>query len=356
MKKVVGLMSGTSMDGVDASYLETDGLNKVHFGRGCTLPYSEEFKRILEDFISDHQNSSEIESEITKIHAEAVEQLLIKEGVSNQEIDLIGFHGHTIFHDPEHRKTWQIGNGALLAEMTGIDVVCDFRSNDVLHGGQGAPLVPLYHKAMSDDFQKPLGILNLGGVANITWIDAQGELVAFDTGPGNALIDDFIHIRLGKRMDAGGELALSGTVDQKILDQLLAHPFFEIQGPKSLDRNAFDLEPAFSLSDSDGTATLSAFTAESVKRSIELLPEPPKLWLVTGGGRRNKALMMELRHRLKTEVKPVEEVGWQGDFLEAQAFGYLAVRSLKKLPLSLPSTTGVEQPMTGGVHYERKIG
>ena len=344
------------MDGVDASFLETDGVNQIQLGESFTLPYNEEFKKKLEDFIALPQNASELEQEITQIHAQAVKQLLHKAGLFYDEIDLVGFHGHTILHDPEHQKTWQMGDGSLLAELTGIDVVNDFRSKDVLHGGQGAPLVPLFHKALSEGFKKPLGILNLGGVANITWMNDQGEIVAFDTGPGNAMIDDFLYRRRRKRMDEGGVLASSGTVDSTILEQLLDHPFFKTQGPKSLDRNAFDLQPVLSLTDSDGAATLCAFTAESVRKSLELLPEPPKLWLVTGGGRRNITLMVDLTKRLKTEVKPVEEVGWDGDFLEAQAFGYLAVRSLKGLSLSLPSTTGVEQPISGGVYHMNNRG
>ena len=294
------------------------------------------------------------EIEITNIHAEAVNQLMLKEQLKPKNINLIGFHGHTIFHDPSNHKTCQIGDGGLLAKITGIDVVDDFRTNDVLNGGQGAPLAPLFHKVMSEKFIKPLMILNLGGVANMTWIDQNGELTAFDTGPGNALIDDFIQMRIGKRLDQNGEIASSGKPDKRILEEMLNHPFFDLKGPKSLDRNHFNMEPILCLSNSDGAATLCAFTAETVNKSISYLGDPPKLCIVTGGGRNNLSLMLELKNRLKTDVRKAEEFGWDGDFLEAQAFGYLAVRSLKGLPLSFPSTTGVDQPVSGGVYHKAK--
>ena len=349
LKNVIGLMSGTSMDGIDAAFLKTDGLCHVEAGEAITVPYTEDLRKQISEVVTSCKVSKTIEELVTVIHAEVITQLLNKKKSSSNEIDLIGFHGHTIYHNPDIRKTLQIGDGELLAKLTGVDVVCDFRSNDVMHGGQGAPLVPLYHRAVASQLAKPLAILNLGGVANITWLGHEDELLAFDTGPGNALLDDFMNFRLGEKQDTGGKMALSGNVDQSILATLLEHPYFSQNSPKSLDRNEFDLTPVLKLSQADGAATLCAFTAEAVAKSFVLLPEPPKLWLVTGGGRYNLALMRELTSRLGTEVKPVEDVGWDGDAIEAQAFGYLALRSVKGLPLSLPSTTGVPSPTSGGV-------
>jgi anhydro-N-acetylmuramic acid kinase len=349
LKNVIGLMSGTSMDGIDAAFLKTDGLLHVEAGEAITVPYSEDLRQKLSELVSSGIDSKNVEEQITVKHAEVITQLLKKTNTPANEIDLIGFHGHTVFHSPARRMTLQIGDGELLAKLTGVDVVCDFRSNDVKQGGQGAPLVPLFHQAVASKLSKPLAILNLGGVANVTWLGHQDKLIAFDTGPGNALLDDLMAFRLGKKQDTGGNLALTGNVDQSSLSKFLSHSYFLEKAPKSLDRNEFDLTPISKLSIADGAATLCAFTAEAVAKSVVLLPEPPKLWLVTGGGRYNLAVMRELTSRLGTEVKPVEDVGWDGDAIEAQAFGYLALRSLKGLPLSLPSTTGVPSPTCGGV-------
>src|SRR6185437_4208786 len=231
---------------------------------------------------------------------------------------------------------------------TGIDVVCDFRSADFAAGGEGAPLVPLFHQGLASALEKPLAILNVGGVANVTFLGAAGEVVAFDTGPGNAPIDDWALRHTGEALDRDGALARSGRVDEARLAAFLAHPFFARRPPKSLDRDDFPLAAADGLAPADGAATLTAMTAAAVHRGAAHFPAPPLRWLVTGGGRRNPALTAELARRLEAPVAAVEEVGWDGDALEAQAFAYLAVRSLRGLPLSLPSTTGVAAPMTGG--------
>ena len=347
-KKVIGLMSGTSMDGIDAAFLKTDGLSYFEAGETITVPYTNDLRKKLSEVVFSGVVSKTIEELITVFHADAINQLLAKTNSTSNEIDLIGFHGHTVFHNPAKKKTLQIGDGNLLAKLTGIDVVCDFRSNDLKHGGQGAPLVPLFHQAVTSRLTKPLAILNLGGVANVTWLGHQDKLIAFDTGPGNALLDDFMNFRLGKKQDTGGELALTGNVDQVSLSKLLSHSYFLEKAPKSLDRNEFDLTPISKLSTADGVATLCAFTAKAVGKCMHLLPEIPKVWLITGGGRHNLALLKELKKSLLTKVKLVEDVGLDGDALEAQAFGYLAQRSVLGLPLSLPSTTGVSHPLSGG--------
>ncbi|MBF5096291.1 anhydro-N-acetylmuramic acid kinase [Azospirillum sp. INR13] len=361
LRTVVGLMSGTSMDGIDAALLRTDGRDRVEALSFLTIPYDDGFRARLRGCLgrTDHGGPvAEVERELTDAHADAVRRLLDQAGVAPAEVELIGFHGHTIHHDPDRRITRQIGDGARLAAATGIAVVNDFRSADVAAGGQGAPLVPLFHRALAHGLPRPLAVLNIGGVANVSWIgpetsesEGEAEAVACDTGPGNALIDDWI-LRHGLgRFDAGGALAATGQVDGPALAALMAHPWFDRPAPKSLDRDAFDPAPVAALSVADGAATLTAFTADSVARVVAHLPAPPVRWLVCGGGRHNATLMAMLADRLGVPVDSADLVGWDGDALEAQAFGYLAVRSRLGLPLSLPATTGVPAPQCGGVFH-----
>ncbi|WP_029007705.1 anhydro-N-acetylmuramic acid kinase [Azospirillum halopraeferens] len=348
MLTVIGLMSGTSMDGIDAALLRTDGEERVEPLTFLTIPYGDGFRSRLRSCLGGQGPVVEVERELTEKHADAVARLLEAAGLTADAIDLVGFHGHTILHAPAERRTWQIGNGALLARLTGIAVVDDFRTADVSSGGEGAPLAPLYHRALAAGLETPLAVLNLGGVGNLTWIGGDGSVIACDTGPGNALVDDWMLAHGGARFDAGGALAATGRVDGAALDALLDNPYFDRPAPKSLDRDAFDTAPVQGLSPADGAATLTAFTAAAVARAVALLPEAPRRWLVTGGGRHNGTLMGMLGDRLGAPVVPVEDAGWDGDALEAQAFGYLAVRSRLGLPLSLPSTTGVPTPLTGG--------
>ncbi|RUQ75248.1 anhydro-N-acetylmuramic acid kinase [Azospirillum doebereinerae] len=352
MRTVVGLMSGTSMDGIDAALLRTDGIARVEPLAFVTIPYEDGFRAALRGVLGGKGPVEAVERALTDAHADAVRRLLDEAGVAADAVDLIGFHGHTIHHAPEQRRTWQIGDGPRLAAATGIAVVNDFRSADVAAGGQGAPLVPLFHRALADSLPRPIGILNIGGVANVSWIGAAGDgggaVVACDTGPGNALVDDWVLRHGGGRFDAGGALAASGTVDGAALAALLDHPYFDRPTPKSLDRDAFDPSPVAALSPANGAATLTAFTAETVARIVPHLPAPPVRWLVCGGGRHNATLMGMLAERLGVPVAAVETAGWDGDALEAQAFGYLAVRSRLGLPLSEPATTGVTAPITGG--------
>ncbi len=345
----LGLMSGTSCDGIDAALLTTDGRSRVAFGPALTEPYSDEFRRRLHSVLGGRGPVEEVGVELTRRHGQAIARLLGEAGLKPSAVSVVGFHGQTILHEPHNRRTWQIGDGNLLARLTGIDTVSDFRSADVAAGGQGAPFVPLFHQALARDLDRPLAVLNIGGVANVSWI-GRGEdaLLAFDTGPGNALIDDWALRHTGRPVDLDGRLASSGQVNRKALAALLAHAYFDRPAPKSLDRDAFDLAVLAGMTATDGAATLVAFTTESVVRAREELPEVPGRWLVTGGGRHNPALMSALRAALGVPVEPVENAGWNGDVLEAQAFAYLAVRTLAGLPLSLPTTTGVPRPMTGG--------
>ncbi len=363
--RAIGLMSGTSMDAVDAAILTTDGHSHVEPGPSLAIPYP----RALRDRVAGELAQAmaltsprplpsslvELERDITAMQADVVNQLLTEADMSAADINVIGFHGQTVAHRPDRGWTLQLGDGALMAAETGIDVVNDFRSADVAAGGEGAPFAPLYHLALAHSMSGyPIAVLNLGGIANVTWIGAADGAapMAFDTGPANALIDEWALRHTGEPFDHNGALARAGTVDQDVLKSMLKNAYFDRRPPKSLDRLDFSGDAVEHLSDKDGAATLVAFTVESVARALEHLPNAPRQWIVVGGGRRNPVLMGELARRLGVRVIAAEEAGWRGDTLEAEAFAYLAVRSLEGLPLSLPTTTGVSDPMTGGTLHK----
>ena len=348
--RALGMMSGTSLDGIDAALIESDGAQTVVPGRWRTEPYSADLRARLRAVLGGVGDVAAVERALTLAHAEAACRLLAEAGIGAAEVEVIGFPGHTIAHRPEDGITWQIGDGALLAEVTGIDVVCDFRRRDLAAGGQGAPLVPLYHAALAARLDQPLAVLNLGGVANLTLVDESRPRTAFDTGPGVALIDDWVRRELGLAFDRDGAVAAGGQVDEARLTALMKHPYFTRPPPKSLDRDAFAGASA-GLSPSVGAATLTAFTAAAVAAAVRHLPALPRRWVVAGGGRRNATLMGALESRLAAPVVVAETIGWAGDALEAQAFAYLAIRALRGWPLSLPETTGVARPVTGGALY-----
>jgi anhydro-N-acetylmuramic acid kinase len=349
--RAIGLMSGTSLDGIDAAVIETDGETISKFGPWLTAAYDDDLRERLRAALGQAAPTGidALIHDLTIAHEAAVSTLLSRNNLSSGDIEVIGFHGHTIDHRPGDGVTWQIGDGALLAESTKIDVVCDFRTADVAAGGQGAPFASLFHQALCAGTEAPVCVLNIGGISNVTWIGGGGEPpIAFDCGPGNGLIDEWVHRRMGIGFDAEGRIASSGRADPSIIAQYLAMPYFKAAPPKSLDRLDFDLAAVNDMSTEDGAATLTALTCEAIALAVEHLPEAPQKWLVTGGGRHNPVLMKRLAASLDAPVRPVEDVGWNGDALEAQAFGFLAVRSLAGLPLSLPSTTGVAEPMVGG--------
>ena len=345
----IGLMSGTSCDGIDAALLKTDGETVAAFGPTLTVAYDDGFRARLRSCLGGGGPIAAVERDLTERHAAAVRQLLEAAGMQPREIAYLGFHGQTVLHAPDQRRTWQIGEGPLLAELTGIPVVNDFRTADVAAGGQGAPFVPAFHRALAEGLEKPLAVLNIGGVANVTWIGSGADqILAFDTGPGNAMIDDWVLQHTGRPVDLDGALAKTGRVDAAAVARFLEHRYFDLPAPKSLDRDDFRAFALAGMTAADGAATLTAITAAAVAAARRHFPEPARRWLVTGGGRLNPTLMAALRQRLAAPVDPVEAVGWNGDALEAQAFAYLAVRSVRGLPLSFPTTTGVPRPMTGG--------
>ena len=351
----LGMMSGTSLDGVDAAMIRSDGVSIFEFGPADYRPYTPAERALLRAALGKWQGEDGVAGA-----AEVVEGAHVELASRFTGAEVVGFHGQTLAHDPMHGRTHQAGDGALMARALRLPVVWDFRSADVAMGGQGAPLVPYFHHACARyaGLDAPLAMLNLGGVGNITYIDprvddpcAQGAVLAFDTGPANAPINDIMQARRGLAQDMGGALALMGQVDQPLVDAFMAHSFFARLPPKSLDRN--DFAEAFaalrSLPDADAVATATAIAAASVAASLQHFPAPPDQILVAGGGRHNVALMGMLKNAVNIPVNPIETIGLNGDMLEAQAFGYLALRVIYGLPTSGPSTTGAPAFVSGGL-------
>lgn len=356
----IGAMSGTSLDGIDVALIATDGEGIVERLAFASTPYDEPFRDRLRDTIEAATSLADrtarpgiladVERELTDRHAAAIEALLAREGRSAGDIDVVAFHGQTVLHAPERALTVQLGDGARLAKALGIPVAYDLRAADVAAGGQGAPLAPVYHRAMAATLGgAPLAVLNIGGVANVTFIARDGALTAFDTGPGNAPLDDWMLRLTGKAIDRDGATAAAGTVDEAVLARLMEHPYFDASPPKSLDRNFFEAGKLTSLSLEAGAATLAAFTAAAVARAETLAPDPPERWIIAGGGRHNRAILAALSERLSGDVVTAEQAGFDGDAVEAEAWAYLGVRCLNGLPITFPGTTGVAEAMTGGV-------
>lgn len=360
MKWALGLMSGTSLDGIDIAAIRTDGHEIEEVGEGLTQPYTPALRQKLRSILGQKDYTpeiQEIENEVTLEHVKLVERFLKEQELEAKDIEIIGFHGHTIFHQSKRHHgiacTWQIGDGQLLANKLKIPVIANMRQADIQQGGEGAPLVPLYHQALSKELPKPLTVVNIGGVSNVTWLGENEEILAFDTGLGNALIDDWMGIHTGQDYDEDGKLAAQGQIHKEILKKFLSNDYFKLSPPKSLDRHTFSLDLVKGLKSADGAATLTAMTGEAILKAQDFFPAPAKEWVLTGGGRHNQTLLAMLQKALApAPVFPVEALGWKGDYLEAQAFAFLAVRSLHGLPLSVPSTTGVTEPVTGGEFYK----
>ncbi len=356
-------MTGTVLDGnIDIALLRTDGEAVQGFGPWSLAPYSAGMRPLLARALDEARQwdftgpepavFAEAEAALTRAQSLAVLGFLAEAGVPAAEVGAIGFHGQTVLHRPpapgQRGNTRQLGDGMLMAALTGIPVVHDFRSADVRAGGQGAPLSAVYHAALLRDAPPGTAVLNLGGVGNLTWAGPGGVLMAFDTGPANAPLNDWVERHTGQPMDRDGVLARAGRVDEERLARLLADPWLLAPPPKSLDRFSFTAAMADGLGLQDGAATLAAFTAGCVGRALDLLPRRPDRLVVCGGGRRNPAVMDALRHRAQVDAMPAEDLGWRGDAIEAECFAFLAVRCLRGLPISYPGTTGVPGPMMGG--------
>lgn len=353
----VGLMSGTSRDGIDAALIETDGEDLVRPIAFHEAPYTEATRALvaraceialgLEKPLPDAE-IDEAGRIVTMLHEGAVRDLLRKSGHERRDIGVIGFHGHTVAHRPDKGWTWQIGSGALIGQNLAINTVDGFRQADMAAGGQGAPIMPVYHRALAGGLERPVAFLNLGGIANLTFVGRDGVLLAFDCGMANALIDDWVRAEAGQPFDRAGMIAASGQVHEGVVSAMLDHPFFDAAFPKSLDRDDFTTQPVRGLSAADGAATLAAFSARAVALGLKLLPERPAKLLATGGGRKNVTLMAMIGEACGISVQPVEAEGWNGDAIEAEGMAYLAARSVKYLPITFPGTTGVSEPLTGG--------
>lgn len=363
-------MSGTSMDGIDVALLRTDGKDVVEQGAFGFYPYAPKDQTLLKQALGDAVSIEAreerpgclkaVERRVTELHASAVKTFLSENTLARQDIDLIGFHGQTVLHRPERGLTVQLGDGEALAKATGIDVVYDMRANDMKHGGQGAPLVPVYHQALASSLPKalsdlsPVVFVNIGGISNISYIAS--ELIAFDTGPGNALIDQWVETQAGIPFDQGGMIASEGVIHDRLLKQYLDQEFFTKPYPKSLDRNDFLPPDGGSIGVADGARTLARVSAEAIFKSVEHLPDMPALWIICGGGRHNPHIMADLKEIALSigtskgaRVIKAEEAELNGDALEAECWAYLAVRSLYSLPLTFPGTTGCKKPVSGGV-------
>lgn len=355
----LGMMSGTSLDGVDAAMIATDGVQITGFGRSAYASYRDNEAQVLHAALGAWPGDPGV-SEAAALSVEAHASLAAR----FPEAAVIGYHGQTLAHDPAGRGTHQAGDGAALARRLDRPVVWDFRSEDVRQGGEGAPLAPFFHWACAQWAvgqgklaAGPVAFLNLGGVGNITWVDplspspeSQGACLAFDTGPANAPINDLMRQRLRRERDEGGALAGAGRVDEQVIEAFLAHPYFARRPPKSLDRDDFRaiLPAVAALSDADAAATLTEAAAAAVAAGLQWMPSMPSQLLVCGGGRHNLTMMAALRRRTGLDVQPVEAAGLDGDMLEAQAFGWLAVRVLRGLPTSGPETTAAPTPVCGG--------
>lgn len=362
--RVLGFMTGTSLDAVDMAVIETDGHDILSFGPAGEMKLDGETRAVIEDAIEDAFDWARDEEEpdsfedarmaVADAHLAAALGFMAVNGVKSSTLDLVGVHGQTVLHEAPTPdlpgRTVQLIDATSVAEGLGVPTAFDFRSADVAAGGQGAPLAPVYHAALvrKAGMSGPVAVLNLGGVGNITLIRADGGLEAFDTGPANGMVDLLVQSRMKKRMDEGGRLAAAGTVDQAVLDAYLAHPYFAATGPKSLDRFDFSLDPVADLSLEDAAATLTAFAAQAVALGVARCSEQPKEIVVCGGGRHNPVLLAAIRERVGVPVSTAEDKGWRGDSIEAEAFAFLAARCRLGLPISFPGTTGVATPMTGG--------
>ena len=362
--RVLGFMTGTSLDAVDMAVLETDGEAISAFGPAGERKLSDATRDLMleatRQALAWPRDAPEpaVFAQASRAGAEehfaAAQAFLDANGLAWADIDLIGMHGQTVLHERPQAgrvgRTVQLGDAQWLARATGVPVAFDFRTADVAAGGEGAPLAPISHlaRARAGGLSAPLAALNIGGVANVTFWTGGDDIAAFDTGPGNGMIDLMLQARGAGRFDEGGRYASVGRVEEGVLAGFLGHPYFRAPPPKSLDRYDFSLEPLNALSVEDAAATLVAFMAEAVKAGFEMMGAAPTEVIVCGGGRHNPEIMKALAARLTMPVRTAEDHGWRGDAIEAEAFAYLAARTAKGLPISFPKTTGVAAAMTGG--------
>lgn len=348
--RIIGCMTGTSCDGLDLSYIETNGDDIVVVGASQVIPFEPEYRKLLLERIqlrcATDPRDEVLSRTITEFHSRHIKNFIQE---NKLHVDAIGFHGQTIWHAPTEQLTVQLGDCQLLANLTGIQVVGQFRQNDVKNDGQGAPLVPIYHAALAANLEKPLAFLNIGGLSNITFIGSNETLIAGDTGLGSALIDDWVTKHTNLSQDTDGYYAAQGNIDYELVEKWQSHPFFTEPFPKSLDRMAFHhlLEECSMLSLEDGAATLTEFTVQGIVKGLNLLPEEPAQLIVCGGGSHNVTMIRSLKNHFNHVVNAFY-MGFDSDGIEAQLMAYLAARFFRELPSTFPSTTGVRNPVVSG--------
>ena len=364
----IGLNSGAALDGVSAALLRTNGEDVIEVGSSRFFPYDRDMKialRRAEKAALEHRDGAadigKASKDVTDFHVVAVDEFLNAAGLKRTAIDIVGFHGHTIFHRPKRTpesagRTWQIGDGRVLAEETKIDVVNGFRDADISAGGEGGPIASIYFAALAKSLEPDgaVGVIDLGRISSVTYVpktDSPLDILAFDAGPGAALIDEWVALKTGEPMDFDGELARSGKVHSDILRMMLLNPYVRRKPPKALEKSDFKIEAVLNLSVADGAATLTALTAACIRASLPHLPAAPNDWIIVGGARRNLALTDAIGMALDADIHTAESLGWRGDDLDAQAVAYLAVRSLRKLPLTYPRTTRTPRPTLGGTYH-----
>lgn len=363
----IGLMSGTSLDGIDVALLRSDGDRDLERGPFLSVPYDDAFRERLKHALRDARaikkrddrpnGLGDLERELTERHADAINEFIAQHNLRMSDIDLIGFHGQTVLHKPDEAFTVQLGDGKLLSQKTGVPVVYDMRANDMANGGQGAPLAPAYHRALVANMASAadgVAIVNIGGISNISAVMPNGELYAFDCGTGNLLIDQWVEAHTDQKYDEGGKIGLQGKVIPDIAAEYIHNIQKLISDGRSLDRLDFPILDKTRASLEDGARTLAYITAQLIANSVGRLPTKPKLWVLCGGGRLNNAIILELESALSTDCNVIraEDAHISGDAVEAEAWAYLAIRSVKGLPLSYPSTTGAESAVSGGVLVE----
>lgn len=367
----IGLMTGTALDGfADVALIKTDGIKIKELGEFCLVPYSNERRDILSKAVhealiwqfkgDEPEIFAQAREVITEIYIDAIEYLISISKIKREDINYIGAHGLTVLHIPPHDgkkgKTLQLLDGHKIANATGIKCVWDFRNNDVMHGGQGAPLAPIYHAALLQyaNIEAPAAMLNLGGVANLTYWNGGNDVAAFDCGPANGPINELVELNSLGTYDKDGALAAKGKVHQDIIDKVLSSEWFTAPYPKSLDRYDYSAKIVEGLDIYDGCATLSALVAQAISKGLDLFAERPKVLVAAGGGRKNPKLIEDIQRYANVKVVNADDINMRGDAVEAECFGFLAVRSALNLPISFPHTTGAKEPLTGGVISEPK--
>lgn len=357
----IGLESDTAISGVDVALIRTDGVDIFERKAEFSRPYSPTMREAITAVLGEKGQQDlnylrQVEEQVTQHHIEAVQELLDTQDLSPRQIDVIGFSGHTVLNRPAQKLSVQIGDAQMMLDAFGIPVVNRFYQTDLASGGQGSPIFPAYYEALARTLEKPLVIFSIGGISSLTYIGVNGELIAFDVGPGNVLIDRWMQQRLGAEMDFDGLWAAKGQIDERLLTKLMQHPAIIQNPPKALEREDFlslltDVEGS---SLADGAATLTALTSESLVQACEkFLPEKPSQYIVTGGGAYNPSMVKYLRQHLSAPVKTADEIGWNTMCLDAESFAFLAVRCLFGLPLTYPTTTGVEFPLSGGKIWKK---